>query len=50
MIKLPGGTVERWNKIGDLVGSRTADDCMARAAALKGISHQRTVAGGGKCP
>ena len=44
--KFPGGTVERWAKIADWIGSRSEEDCMARAAALKGIAHHRTGGGG----
>jgi DnaJ family protein C protein 1 len=45
--KFPGGTIDRWAKIADLVGTRGEEDCMARAAALKGIAHHRTPGGGG---
>ena len=33
--RVPGGSVDRWAKIADIVGTRTDDDCMVRAAALK---------------
>ena len=33
--RVPGGSLDRWAKIADIVGTRTDDDCMVRAAALK---------------
>lgn len=34
--KLPGGVTDRWRRIADEVGTRTEDQCIRRAAELRG--------------